>query len=348
VPDGHFEDAQGHARAVFEVKHNSDAPAECIRQGAAAGTNLAVAHLSLGVSIDDVLVPIIASTGYLMQIGVVFMLKPSFPVFVMLSHVLDLTCDLALVEAARLLCCIRIVVSQPLVCGTPRNVDVMELSCSEYHCKPLKDFFVSTGNIQSSLFHFFKVMARLHSSSDCRLLVVFPICIREFEDDVAESMIVFPKLGHEYQIGLPDDIELRYSFLQQLENAIVMFHKAGVAHIDLYLSNIMWCQKTDKEVKLKIVDWDAAQFTNETLSTETQNRLLPLRDEVWKTAMANDCNDLLNHEDKLKYYDISLLRVVQKYIEDESLRNRDKNALDQACVNAQQSYVHRSKILSER
>ena len=91
------------------------------------------------------------------------------------------------------------------------------LSLSAYHCKALSDFFAVTGDFQSSLFHFFKVMARLHGRAECRPLVVFPICVREYEDNVNETKIVFSKLV-DYLIGLPDSAELRRSFLEKLKD----------------------------------------------------------------------------------------------------------------------------------
>lgn len=208
VPDGIFKDADGICRGILEVKHNTDTPAEAVRQGASEGTNVAMSHLARSVHVDNVLVPVVGSNGYLMQFGAVIMLKPSFPVFFMISHVLDLTRDADLLDAARLLCCIKILVSQPLSNRrtdeaaavdrtlTPSfdNVRTMTLSSAAYHCKKLSDFFAITGNVQSSLFHYFKVMERLHKSIQCRKFIVFPICVRECNDSQDETLIVFPKL----------------------------------------------------------------------------------------------------------------------------------------------------------
>ena len=361
TPDGHFKDAQCHARGIIEVKHNTDTPAECLRQGAAAATNLALAQVTFGVSVDDIVVPVVGSNGYLMQIGAVIMLKPSFPVFIMLSHVLDLTCDSMLLVAANILCCIRIMVLRPLVVISTHHhhhsasstiIPQMILSREVfYHCKPLSEFFASTGSIQSSLFHLFKVMARLHSSNECRKYVIFPICVCEYEDNSDKTQIVFPKLDpSRYKMGLPDSPALRSSFLLKLEDAMTEFHKAGVAHIDLYLSNIMWCEEEEsalEEVRLKIVDWDAAHFTHEQLSTEMQNRLYPRRDQVLEKAAKEDgkygssqeggC--CWSHEERMMYYDISLLRLLQRNVDNASLRARDKATLDQACVQVQIDYL---------
>lgn len=115
VPDGYFKDSEMNARrGIFEVRHGTDAPAEGIRQGAASASNVALCQFQHGVNVEDIVVPIIGSNGYLMQFAAVIMLKPSFPILVMLSSVLDLTDNKMLLEAARLLCCVRILTSHPL------------------------------------------------------------------------------------------------------------------------------------------------------------------------------------------------------------------------------------------
>ena len=87
-----------------------------------------------------------------------------------------------------------------------RNSEEMKvlLDPTLYHMKPLKAFYACTANIQSSLFHFFKIMTQLHHFPDCREVVLFPICVREYEDSIDHCSIVFPKLGCDYKIGLPD------------------------------------------------------------------------------------------------------------------------------------------------
>lgn len=349
VPDGIFKDADGICRGILEVKHNTDTPAEAVRQGASEGTNVAMSHLARGVHVDDVLVPVVGSNGYLMQFGAVIMLKPSFPVFFMISHVLDLTRDADLLDAAKLLCCIKILVSQPLsnrrtdeaaAVLTPSSgiVRTMTLSSAAYHCKKLSDFFAITGNVQSSLFHYFKVMARLHKSIQCRKFIVFPICVRECNDSQDESLIVFPKLDKSYRIGLPEDEMHRAAFFVQLENAMKLVHDAGVAHIDLYLSNVMW-RVNGNAVEVKIIDWDAAHFLDEDLSSEVQERIHGRRTDVMSTAMAQHEIEFRSWQGSVQWLDISLMRVWDKYRDEASLRVGDKALLDKACRVAQFRYI---------
>ena len=353
IPDGHFVDSQGHVRGIVEVKHNTDAPAESLRQGATEATNVAMSQLALGVNVDDVVIPVIGSNGYLMQFGAVIMLKPSFPVFVMISHVLDLTYLPSRSEAARILFCIQIFLSCPLyVSGESslslavirpeprfRAAQVMALSTDIYHCKSMKDFFASTGNIQSSIFHFFSVMARIHGTSECREYAIFPICVREFDDDSEKTMIVFPKLNLPYRIGLPSSADLRNSFMSKLEDAMTKFHAAGVVHIDLYLSNLMWREVSSTEVQLKVIDWDSAHFIHELLFDDVARILSKRREKVALVAARKDGKAFQTREDRMRYFDVSLLRVLQENIHDESLQATDKNSLDLACINAQLRYL---------
>ena len=269
IPGGYLKDHEMNVRGIFD---GTDAPAEGIRQGASSASNVALFQLQYGVRVDDIVIPVIGSNGYLMQFAAVVMLKPSFPMLVMLSPVLDLTDDTMLLESARLLCCVKILASHPLIShrnqsepaeNIPR-ITTMAYSTREYHEKPITDFFASTGAIQTSLFHFFKVMSRLQSDPESKLYTVFPYCVREYIDDVQETALLFPNLSiYNYQIGLPKLRAQRVSFLNHCKKATACFHRVGVVHLDLYLSNIMWREISDTEVQLKVIDWDAALFINE-------------------------------------------------------------------------------------
>jgi hypothetical protein len=212
IPNGYFRDRHGYLRGIFEVKHGTDIPVEALRQGASEASNIALMQLNLGVNIDQIMVPVVGSNGHLMQFGAVILLKPSFPAFFVISSVLDMTNDDSLCEAARLLCCIAMHVATDLEtdhCTLSRSTEDMKvlLDPTLYHMKSLKAFFACTGNIQSSLFHYFKIMSQLHRSPGCRDFVLFPICVREYEDSIDHCSIVFPKLGNDYKIGLPDTQE---------------------------------------------------------------------------------------------------------------------------------------------
>lgn len=42
----------------------------------------------------------------------------------------------------------------------------------------------------------------------------------------------------------------------------------------------------------------------------------------------------------MKYYDVSLIHVLEAYLDDESFQARDKNSLDDACARKQLDFVN--------
>jgi serine/threonine protein kinase len=245
TPDAYLIDSTGCIRGIFEVKHSVDSPQVPLRQAVPQAINVAIMQLNIKqAKWDEVMVFVIGSNGYLLQLGVVFILYPSFPVFVSLTSCLDLTDHAMRSKACEALNSIKKwIVSHPVVVSEPgtsirKGITGMgALSTLRYHVKPLKGFFSSLSNTQSSLFHYFRVMTRLHE--ECRPYVVFPICVREYENNPEESCIVFPNM-HDYHIGFPEEEDLRRLYFVELKKAIECFHKAGVVHLDLYQSNIMW------------------------------------------------------------------------------------------------------------
>jgi hypothetical protein len=348
MPDGYFRDGQGYIRGIFEVKHGTDTPAEALRQGASEA-NVALMQLNRGVNIHQIMVPVVGSNGHLMQFGAVIMLKPSFPAFFVISSVLDMTNNNSLGEAARLLCCIAMHVATDLefdrsnLFRSTKEMKVL-LDPTLYHMKPLKAFFACTGNIQSSLFHFFKIMSQLHRHPECRDVVLFPICVREYEDSIDHCSIVFPRLGSDYKIGLPDTQEQRERYFEKLKSAIRAIHTARVAHLDLYLSNIMWKELESGEIELKIIDWDAAHFITESLFAAARLRIDGRhRAQLHEVAMKNDCVDHFDHKVAMEYYDISLIRALEAYADYEALKTRTKEELDMACIEIQSRYINAVK-----
>ena len=74
--------------------------------------------------------------------------------------------------------------------------------------------------------------------------------------DNGTASSLFPKPGSDYKIGLPYTQEQRKIYLEKLKSAIRAIHMAGVVHLDLYLSNIMWKELESGKIELKIIDWD--------------------------------------------------------------------------------------------
>ena len=52
--------------------------------------------------------------------------------------------------------------------------------------------------------------------------------------------------------------------MDSLRSALKLIHKAGVIHVDLYASNVMWMPEVDsRRLSIKIVDWDASHCLEE-------------------------------------------------------------------------------------
>ena len=68
-----------------------------------------------------------------------------------------------------------------------------------------------------------------------------------------------------YSVGLPDKIELWDQWMSSVEAAVKGMHAAGVVHVDLYPSNIMWRKSPDASggVEIKLIDFDVAHLKDE-------------------------------------------------------------------------------------
>jgi serine/threonine protein kinase len=190
-------------------------------------------------------------------------------------------------------------------------------------------------------------MARLHAVDACRDLVVFPICVRGYNDDPSYSCIVFPRLGEEYQIGLPETRGDRVEFFAKLRSAVRAFHEAGVVHLDFYLSNIMW-RKGPDGIRIKVIDWDPAHFLEEKLFASARERLdKNYRSSVRDKVMAMDSANLSvgsrdYYRTQMRYFDISVIVALEKCIDDPALQARSKAELDKACYNVLNAYANAS------
>jgi len=209
--DGYWLDSAGNARGVAEAKSSTDAPAEGGRQAVSEAINMAVAQVKLGVAPEDVLIPILSTSGQLMQFMALILLLPCFPMVVNLSKVLDLADDSDRLVAAGHCIKIHKFVDTPLrITNEPTDkIANVGLSCKRYHMKHIRDFFCTKGDVHASALYFLYVLGRLHKSDTCRDFVLFPFCFRQNKSNYE---IVFPLLTG-FRIGLPDDAEERRMFL---------------------------------------------------------------------------------------------------------------------------------------
>ena len=116
---------------------------------------------------------------------------------------------------------------------------------------------------------------------------------------------------------------------------------AGVVHLDLYLSNIMWRELESGEIELKIIDWDAAHFITESLFAAARIRIgMRHRAQLHEVAMIIDHVDPFDHRVVMEYYDVSLIRALEAYSDYKALTTRTKEELDAACIEIQSRYIN--------
>ena len=116
-----------------------------------------------------------------------------------------------------------------------------------------------------------EVLNLLYASEEARDYVEFPLSIRTPDDDEENGCSYYElyyrdlsaigyKIGAPNRLQKPEDFEA-YCF--EYQKSIEAIHRAGVIHVDLYLSNVMYRVEEDKSVSIKIIDWDAAHCLSE-------------------------------------------------------------------------------------
>ncbi len=328
VPDGIIINKL--ARGIYEVKDNTLTPAVATRQGISEATNLANRQLQVGVKFDDIMIPIVGSNGYLIEFSCLILFEPSFPVFVKLSKVLDLTDSTDLNIATKYFIKLDKFFKMEITTSTSpqyRLINNIGLSRNNYYLKSLGAFFCSKPDIDSSLFHYLKVMNHLYDkiNENYKNFILFPLSIRIDGGLIRDGQIIFDKLHEQYwQIGLPIESNLKEKFITLLANIMSEIHSIGVVHLDLYPSNIMWrINPIDQNgILIKIIDWDSAHFTDEILEKHVIERLYDGRQTLKDNIGSNNIN-----------YDISLFNIIQKYKDRTDLQSNAKNVLDTAFKN---------------
>ena len=109
----------------------------------------------------------------------------------------------------------------------------------------------------------------------------------------------------------------------KVETAMKRMHACGVVHLDWYLSNFMWTTTKaheEEDIVLRIIDFDSAHLVDDNLSPMTSSRLLGIR-----TILAEREQGGILHKEN---FDISLMKLLKKYENDEILQSTEKHILD--------------------
>ena len=324
-PDG-YKYHRGFVRYIVEVKHNISTPAEALRQAVASATNAAFSMLLNGdCSWDEVFVPVVGGNGYLIQFGVVALLYPCFPFLVITSKVLDLTHDAESSLAANYFRKIGEFIDSTNILQRPQSHSIpFGLSLTRYFEKP--EIFLSKGNLNDSIFYLWKIFSHLFANEETRNYVVFPYCVRQ---DIHACSLIFPMMQG-FRIGLPEEEELRVQFLCQTRAALTAFHRCGVVHCDFYLSNIMWKVDNSGGMVVKIIDWDAAHFVNDTSLSAAVDRILHRPSgQISRNDFATAYARSRSERHSLFHLDLSLFHVLERNVHNPNLRSVNKTLLDE-------------------
>lgn len=247
-----------------------------------------------GVPKQDYVVSVVANTGMNICFGATMMLDESFPTYVPLSKQLDLLDEHESKVASAYLQKAKqhgLFVSRQRLNREKKPVAEMRLNLEQYFVKRLTPevfarglgLFAPTGatilSVQNGLDHMIGCLNRLYRSP-ARDVAEYPLSVRTPEDDSVCNYfeLIYRNLNHlGYTSGTPDRLEfpeLYDSFVVELRRAVGLVHQAGVIHVDLYASNIMWKVAEGGEIVVKIIDWDVSHCLDEQIfSTKIKAKL---------------------------------------------------------------------------
>jgi len=339
----------------FENKGAESSLLPALAQSAASATNFCIGLLTKGVALEDCIVPVIANTGMTICFGATIMLKKSFPTYVPLSKQLDLLdehdCRVASAYLKKALEHAKALSALPR--GLPIKVTEISLDCDAYFIKDYNDevfnrglgLFTDSGDrqdIQDGLDHMIRCLNRIYES-DARDFAEYPLSVRTpVATEGNNFVIVFRDLcllG--YTVGTPNRVsqpDLYEAFKVALRSAMRLIHKAGVIHVDLYASNVMWRKESlsadgTEVVSIKVIDWDAAHCIDEHCFSPKIQRMISENVYKGKQVSFGTAHDELY----LAVYDMAL--EVQHHEHWIDLASGDKSKLDKAFQILLQTYI---------
>jgi hypothetical protein len=311
---------------IAEVTNSTDAPVESLRQAAAEAADVALAQARAGVPIDRIRVPVWSSNGQLMKFGVVRMLEPAFPYLEVLTKTLDIGDRSDRHDAAWLLQLLSDWCQQEVAFnGVPRAELALSLSLGQYFLKPLSAVTSMYACAELGLQHMMDVLARFHGTP-AQACVVLPITSVTRVDGVSDGQLVFPHLSRQgFRLGMPTDPSQRDALVEAILQAMHRIHAAGVVHVDLYFSNIMWRRDADGQMLVMIVDWDTVHENGEPLMVAirdclSRDRLTLLGADV-PPKLASPALDLVFLDVLSKHRHAAVLQVDNKQLLDAAFRS---------------------------
>jgi hypothetical protein len=282
-----YNDAHVHVNsrivAGLENKGSEASLLPAVAQSAVSATNYCIGLMASGIPIEDCVVAVVSNNGVSMCFGATILLHHSFPTYIPLSKQLDLLDDRDSRVAYAYLNKIlehRTRYHTLRKPAAPVSVTEMALSLDRYFVKKITNDVFARGlglfvdsnerkDIQSGLNHMIRCLNRLYDSR-ARDVAEYPISVRTPDDEYDYFEIIYRDLVPlGFVSGTPNRIReagLYGIFVRELKRCITLVHTAGVIHVDLYASNIMWRRSTSGGgggVEIKIMDWDVAHCLEE-------------------------------------------------------------------------------------
>jgi len=277
--------------AVHELKAPRVAPASALQQVAKYACAAAAGLCQGGVAFEQIVVPMMVSTGLLELHGAAYMASPSLPVAITTSSTLDVNTKQGAAAAHlyrrkakeqmdRLEVAVRDAAKSPRFTvienalfpanGEAGAVPSFHPSFSSTAVWPkwsaVSD--VAPGGVDAQVFHMHRAFQALYASTAARF-VCFPFCYAAgikcapTGSDAGRSALLFPNLlSSGYQSALPNEIAVACMYVKAVKEAVAAVREAGVVHGDLYISNIMWRVAAGGDaVEVKLIDWDTVFFS---------------------------------------------------------------------------------------
>lgn len=277
---------------AVELKNSTISVFDAVSQVALAGAAAALALLAAGVPVEHCVVPVITHTGLAEQHGAVFLLKPSTPVYVALSPILDLFASPTRLMAAKF----RVMAARHVESLARTHLSAFDpclkplssvcrpgtLSLTDYFFKTPKQFFGTDENVSAiTALHELRVFEQLATAGVVDVVYPAARLIKHVGTDkpqpvwLAGAAMVYPNIAPE---GFKDGLIPDPQWLQAVTTAVNSVHAAGVVHVDLWPCNIMSKHMGDGTYVIKLVDFEASLFVGE-----------PVPSSIVSTIARNGC-----------------------------------------------------------
>jgi hypothetical protein len=277
VTTGHYRQV---GLLVCELKDTAFCPLEMLGQAFVSAANLVITQIQIGLLPSEVAIPLILSTGNMMQFAWATTLDPLFPVLNVTSRMFDISVADDIREASRALAKAKMFCREQAVILRQRRVRddplpmapvVPSLNSDLYHLKGVRRIFNRyddddcIGDV--GLAYLWNVFEALKDIEEAVKPLGYATTMK---DRTPEKCLIFPKLGASFRMGVPEDERQFKEYITALSNVVKRQHQKLVVHVDLYPSNILWDLFSDS-IRIRIVDWDAATFIGDAFTTKVRN-----------------------------------------------------------------------------